>query len=186
MRAQIISVRAIFEVLLPFCVFLCYYSSILCCFQEKIASFCVIQNVAYILGGVFIFYAQFEKLCEQNHIKPSALARKLGFSSSAPGRWKKGGVPQSETLRRLSEYFGVTTDYLLYGDESSRNIVGHVSNSAVVQGPSGDVSISNIVGLQDNEAELLRVFRGLDIRGQTAVLMAAYEEEEKKDKKNNA
>ena len=86
-------------------------------------------------------------------------------------------------MPEISEYFNVTTDYLLTGDDKIKNTVGNVSNSAVVQGPSGDVSISNIVGLQDNEAELLRVFRGLDIRGQTAVLMAAYEEEEKMDNK---
>lgn len=139
-------------------------------------------------GGVFIFYAQFEKLCEQNHIKPSALARKLGFSPSAPGRWKGGAVPQSDTLRRLTEYFGVTTDYLLYGDEPPRNMVGNISNSAVAQGISSGGNVSVIHGgngeeYNPNEAELVRVFRGLDIRGQTAVLMAAYAEEERQNKK---
>ena len=94
--------------------------------------FVLFCNIEQNLGGAFIFYSQFEKLCNQNHIKPSALARKLGFSPSAPGRWKSGAIPQGDTLQRLSEYFGVTTDYLLYGDERPNNSVGYDSNSPVV------------------------------------------------------
>lgn len=112
------------------------------------------------------------------------LADYLGIHPNVITNWKNGrNKSYIRYLPEISEYFNVTTDYLLTGDDKIKNTVRNVSNSAVVQGPSGDVSISNIVGLQDNEAELLRVFRSLDIRGQTAVLMAAYEEEEKKDNK---
>ena len=130
-----------------------------------------------------MFYDNVCNLCQREGIKITALARSLGLSSSAPTYWKKGSVPKSGTLQKIADYFNVTADYLLTGDDKIKNTVGSVSNSAVVQGPSGDVSISNIVGLQDNEAELLRIFRSLDIKGQTALLMFAYEEEEKKDKK---
>ena len=130
-----------------------------------------------------MFYDNVYNLCQREGIKITTLARSLDLSSSAPTYWKKGSVPKSGTLQKIAEYFNVTTDYLLTGDDKIKNTVGNVSNSAVVQGPSGDVSISNIVGLQDNEAELLRIFRSLDIKGQTALLMFAYEEEEKKDKK---
>ena len=132
----------------------------------------------------FMFYDQYCLLCKQAGISPSKAAQEMGIAKSTVSVWKnRGTTPQAEQLQKIAEYFNVTTDYLLTGDDKIKNTVGNVSNSAVVQGPSGDVSISNIVGLQDNEAELLRVFRGLDIRGQTAVLMAAYEEEEKMDNK---
>ena len=138
-----------------------------------------------------MFYAQFEQLCREKHIKPATLARKLGFSPSAPGRWKKGSVPQSATLQRLSDYFGVTPDFLLSGeDRRTINTMGNVTGSAVVQGNSGsNVSVSNshredgteggqIVGF---EAELLRVFRNLDMKGKAELLHTAYELETSKN-----
>lgn len=131
-----------------------------------------------------MLYDQVKKLCFERRISPSALAKQLNLSTSAPRRWKEGSLPKTETLQKIADYFGVTTDYLLYGEDHAQNTVINATNSAFAHGVSGgNVSISNIVGLQGNEAELLRVFRGLDIRGQTAVLMTAYAEEERQGKK---
>lgn len=135
-----------------------------------------------------MFYEQVKALCDAKNIKITGLARSLHLSPSAPNNWKEGSLPKAETIMKIAEYFDVTTDFLLYGNNrTANNTVISASNSAIVQGVSGgNVSVSNVPGLQDNEAELLRIFRSLDIKGQTALLMFAYEEEEKKDKKNNA
>ena len=135
-----------------------------------------------------MFYEQVKALCDAKNIKITGLARSLHLSPSAPNNWKEGSLPKAETIMKIAEYFDVTTDFLLYGNNrTANNTVISASNSAIVQGVSGgNVSVSNVPGLQDNEAELLRIFRILDIKGQTALLMFAYEEEEKKDKKNNA
>ena len=135
-----------------------------------------------------MFYEQVKALCDAKNIKITGLARSLHLSPSAPNNWNEGSLPKAETIMKIAEYFDVTTDFLLYGNNrTANNTVISASNSAIVQGVSGgNVSVSNVPGLQDNEAELLRIFRSLDIKGQTALLMFAYEEEEKKDKKNNA
>lgn len=133
-----------------------------------------------------MFYSQLIQLCEANHIKPSALARKLGFSPSAPGRWKNGSIPQSDTIQKLAEYFGVTTDFLLFGDSRAvfNSIGGDISGSAVVQGGSGNqATVAGSDTLSQIEAEVLRVLRSLDIKDQTAVLMYAYGLEEKRESK---
>ena len=132
-----------------------------------------------------MFYEQVKALCDAKNIKITGLARLLHLSPSAPNNWKEGSLPKAETIMKIAEYFDVTTDFLLYGNNrTANNTVISASNSAIVQGVSGgNVSVSNVPGLQDNEAELLRIFRSLDIKGQTALLMFAYEEEEKKDKK---
>lgn len=49
------------------------------------------------------------------------LARRLGVSLRAVQKWEAGDTaPQWENLVALSELFGVTQDYLLYGDRSEQ------------------------------------------------------------------
>lgn len=126
-----------------------------------------------------MFYEQVCKLCFEHGIKPTALSRKLGLSPSAPGRWKTGSLPKAETVKKIADYFGVTTDFLL-GVESHHmdNSMGNINNSAVVQGSVGSsINVSNGDQLQGDEAELLSVFRSLNRKSQIAVLNFAYEQE---------
>lgn len=134
-----------------------------------------------------MFYDQVKSLCDKRPIKITALARQLHLSPSAPNNWKEGSLPKVETVMKIAEYFGVTTDFLLYGDGSSTsNTIGDVLSSAVVQGNNGShVSVSNSSGgdhtgdtLQGFEAELLRIFRGLDMKGKASMIQAAYTLEE--------
>ena len=126
-----------------------------------------------------MFYPQFVKLCAEKNIKPSALARQLGFSPSAPGRWKNGAVPQADTLQRLAEFFDVSTDYLLYGGERRHNAVHDIQNSAIVQENVGSVisveNINDVKKIDGIDAEMLKVFSGLDIRDKIKVLQMAYD-----------
>lgn len=42
----------------------------------------------------------------------------LGFSRAAPNHWKeKNGRPKNENLQMIAEYFDVSIDYLLTGEE---------------------------------------------------------------------
>ena len=59
------------------------------------------------------FWERFYKLCELMNKKPNRVASELGFSSGAVTSWKKGKIPHAEKLAKLSEYFGVSVDYLL-------------------------------------------------------------------------
>lgn len=128
-----------------------------------------------------MFYEQVSRLCFESGIKPTALARKLNLSPSAPGRWRTGSLPKAETIQKIADYFEVTTDYLLNGGERSMsNSMGNVQNSAIVQGSVGSaVNVNNGDQLQGSEAELISVFRSLDRKGQIAVLNFAYEQEER-------
>lgn len=51
-------------------------------------------------------------------ITPYRMSKDLGIAQSTISRWKvSGSVPGTDTLARVSDYLGVTIDYLLYGDE---------------------------------------------------------------------
>lgn len=108
-----------------------------------------------------MFYQQFQKLCKDHHIKESALARKLGLSPSAPGRWKTGAIPQPRTAQKIAEYFGVTTDFLLYGEDNS-------------QAPQPAEVSDAAPELTEQEEELIRLFRDFSVREKFEVMSFVY------------
>lgn len=138
-----------------------------------------------------MFYDIFEALCRERKIAPSALARKLGMSPSTPGRWRTGSAPDLETAQKLAEFFGVTIDYLVSGEEKYKNAASYVSGgSAVIQGSNvNSVSVSNHANKPDEldgfEAELIRIYRSLGIKGKSELLQSAFELEEANGKAEN-
>ena len=60
-----------------------------------------------------MFFDVFETLCQGKGQSPNAVAKQLHISSGAVSEWKKGRVPQNATLKKISDYFGVSIDFLL-------------------------------------------------------------------------
>lgn len=59
------------------------------------------------------FWERFYNLCLENNTKPNPVAAKLNISTATVTRWKNGSYPNSLYLEKISEYFNVSTDYLL-------------------------------------------------------------------------
>ena len=60
-----------------------------------------------------MFYDLYLDLCNKKGISPTKAAIEMGISKSTPTTWKKRGMtPQGETLSKVADYFGVTTDFL--------------------------------------------------------------------------
>lgn len=60
-----------------------------------------------------MFYDRFVELCKARGISPAAVTREIGLNNSSPTAWKRGAIPNSKTLQKLADYFGVSVDYLL-------------------------------------------------------------------------
>lgn len=60
-----------------------------------------------------MFWERFYSLCQRIGKKPNPVGKEIGLSSGIISKWKSGGIPNGETLMRLSKYFHVSTDYLL-------------------------------------------------------------------------
>lgn len=58
-----------------------------------------------------------KKICKERKIPVSKLERDLGFSNGYIGQLRKGVLPD-DRLKKISEYFGVSLDYLATGDDS--------------------------------------------------------------------
>ena len=67
-----------------------------------------------------MFFDNFKKFCDAVGKTPTTVARELGFSANAPYNWKKGKSPNASTLEKIADYFGVSTDELLKGEDTSR------------------------------------------------------------------
>ena len=67
-----------------------------------------------------MFFDIFKNLCDAKGVSCKRAASEMGFSNSITTKWKKtGATPQGDTLQRIADYFGVTTDYLL-GQETEK------------------------------------------------------------------
>ncbi|MDO7864862.1 helix-turn-helix transcriptional regulator [Brochothrix thermosphacta] len=57
-------------------------------------------------------FLKVKQLCKENKIAVSELERIMGFGSSSIRKWE-GRSPSAERVKKVAEFFNVTTDYLL-------------------------------------------------------------------------
>ena len=63
-----------------------------------------------------MFYDEFIRVCENHSTTPAKVRKDLGISQSTMASWKSRGLtPKYETLQKLSDYFGVPIEVLLFG-----------------------------------------------------------------------
>lgn len=67
-----------------------------------------------------MFFAKFSELCSRKGISAYKACIEMGLNRSAVAKWKSGATPNGATLTKMTEYFGVSTDYLL-GNEKTEN-----------------------------------------------------------------
>lgn len=70
-----------------------------------------------------MFYERLKTLCEGRNMKISTLLNELSMSPGNLTRWKNGTVPDGNTLKKLAQYFDVTTDYLLGIDDTKKKLL---------------------------------------------------------------
>ena len=68
-----------------------------------------------------MFYDRFIQLCSEKGVKPTPLVVSMGLSSSNVSQWKKGSTPRPAILKKLADYFGVSPEYLMFGDDAQKN-----------------------------------------------------------------
>lgn len=56
-------------------------------------------------------------LLKENGITAKKLTSDLEISNSSVSDWKKGSKPSCDVVVKLARYFGVSTDYILLGEE---------------------------------------------------------------------
>lgn len=109
--------------------------------------------------------------------RQSDLARVLHVRATTVSEWCKGKHDITATFYpKIAEFFGVSLDYLITGNEPRgapaapvQQIIGNnnSNNTAIAGGVCDDISALDL--------ELLKVVSGFDIRAKTEVLHFAYQ-----------
>jgi transcriptional regulator with XRE-family HTH domain len=75
------------------------------------------------LGVCFVFFDNFVKLCEEKGVKPSRALTDAGVPKSAYSYWRteagagNDAKPTNQNAVKLAQYFNVSVDYLLTGEQ---------------------------------------------------------------------
>ena len=114
-------------------------------------------------------YEIFEKLCHERGITPYRFCKDTGINSSTISTWKnKGSECSPKTAKAVCEYFEISMDYLMTGEDSSINNDGNLSlkderdiardmeniRQKILNGSDGPLSYDG-EPIQEDDAELL-------------------------------
>ena len=131
------------------------------------------------------FGERLRKLRINKDLSQAELAKQLGVVPSSVGKYERvpDSYPSVDILIKISDFFGVTLDYLLKGTEITpsveNNISGQLSNSPFIQANHGGTVINGDGKALSPEAmELLSIYGGLGGRGRLKLLNFAVELEE--------
>ena len=134
------------------------------------------------------FGKRLRKLRLGKDLSQGDLAAQLGVVPSSVGKYERvaDSFPSVEILIKISDFFGVTLDYLLKGTETTpsveNNISGQISNSPFIQANHGGVVINGEnKPLSPEAVELLRIYETLGGRDRWKLLNFAVELERSKE-----
>lgn len=69
-------------------------------------------------------------LMQQNGVSNYKLAKAIGCSQSSPANWLKGTMPDTDKLRSIADFFGVSVNYLL-GVEDEKNSAENILSGVI-------------------------------------------------------
>lgn len=107
-----------------------------------------------------MFWENFLGLCADKGKSPTAVVLDLGLSRSSVTNWKRGVLPNNIALKKMSDYFGVSTNFLMDKDEKISIHGNTISGNHHVFGNIAPETKNN-EKLSDQEKELLSFFRQL-------------------------
>ena len=83
------------------------------------------------------FGERLERLCKERGIAVNELARRISISSKTVHEWvgTSGRLPRNpQHLKALSQFFGVSLDFLLFGEENHINLENLISKTELHTG----------------------------------------------------
>lgn len=65
-------------------------------------------------------YSIFEQLLQKYNMTAYKVSKATGVTQTSLSNWKSGrNTPSAKTLQKIADYFGVTVDYLMTGQEDT-------------------------------------------------------------------
>jgi len=102
------------------------------------------------------FATNFKRICTEKGTNPTAVCKELGVSTSKVNLWNNGSLPKQEMLVKLARHLGCSVMDFFADEEDIANAVKPEN---------------------DDESDILRVFRMLDRRTKHEFMSMVYEYE---------
>ena len=119
------------------------------------------------------------RLLDESHRTQKEFSTFIGAGERGVGNWRtRGSDPPAKLIPKISEFFSVSMEWLLTGEERPRD--SFVNNGSVAGnlGPhTGTIIVRNggETFLSEECAELVRVYESLDVRQRIQLLKSAFE-----------
>ena len=95
------------------------------------------KGIKLIMKKTSDFGARLETLCRDRGIPINELARRISVSSTTVHEWigKSGRLPRNpDHLKKLSDFFRVSLEFLLFGEEQNPSIEAFLQKSEIHTG----------------------------------------------------
>ena len=131
------------------------------------------------------FGSRLRKLRRDANITQKQIAQYLNITQTAIGKYEKhdNAYPSIEVLIKIADYFHVSIDYLLRGQQydasAENNVNGVLTNSTVLQANRGGTVWHGEQSISPEAEELLRIYGNLGVRARLKLLNFAVDLEEK-------
>lgn len=109
------------------------------------------------------------------------LGDRVGVGASTVRKWETGSIKtlRTDKMQKLSQALDTTVDYLMGWTDNSVNVGMVGTNNGVIGQNSGEIHLEQ--QRSKEEAELLRIFAGLDVKRRMELLMTAIRLEEEQN-----
>lgn len=112
------------------------------------------------------FAENFKRICKDRGTTPTAVLKDMGITTSKVTMWNNGSLPKQDMLVKLAQYLNCSVmDF--FADDDTIHAVSHEDS------------------LDDDEKELVRIFRSLDRRSKHEFMSTAYDFERRIIKEGN-
>lgn len=106
-----------------------------------------------------MFWKTLVHLCNEKGISPNFACHELGLSSATSTKWKSGAIPRAVTLKKLSNYFGVSPEFLLTGSDSNNFLFRDSPSPSFTADRTVPNRLLNIINIMsDEELDVLEAF----------------------------
>ena len=109
------------------------------------------------------FATNFKRICEERGTSPTRVVLKIGLSSSKVNLWNKGAMPKADVLIKLAQELDCDIFDFFEGED--------------IAPPRKPTNVE--FALDDDEKDIIRLFRMLDRKQKHEFMSAAYQYEEK-------
>ena len=133
-----------------------------------------------------MFYDNLKAICDEKGLKVTPIVAECGGAKGSISNWKKGAMPNSEIVMKLSVRLNVSSDRLLFGSSESNTV--NLKNStvgAIGNHSTGTISITNDTSDKEKPSpddemvkEIARILNELPIKERTKLLSMIYDFEE--------